>query len=114
MFFTGTILTSKGRIFPIAPPLVMAQVMAMPHPISIGPNEVLEGNFDLKYLPKNPMAGPPIPRDVDALLMWSYELSIYQPPSPRGSSANDETQMKTVRVVGVTFLPERPINQLTR
>ena len=114
MFFTGTVLSSRGRTFPIGPPLIVAQVMAMPFPISIGPNEVLEGNFELKYLPKNPMAGPPIPRDVDALLMWSYDLSTYGETPPRGSSANDERQKQTVRVVGVTLLPKRAINLLDR
>jgi hypothetical protein len=108
MFFTGTVLTSRGRTFPIAPPLIVAQVMAMPSPISIGPHQALEGNLELKYLPKNPMAGPPIPRDVDALLMWSYDLSIYGQTRPQGSSANDERQIQAVRVVGVTFLADVP------
>jgi hypothetical protein len=114
MFFSGTVLTSRGRAFPIAPPLIMAQVMAMSAPISIAPNEVLQGNFDLKYLPKSPTAGPSIPRDVDALLMWSYDLPKYGESPARVSSGSDERQIRTVRVVGVTYLPKRAINLLDR
>ena len=114
IFFTGTVVTSTGRAYPLGPVAVLAYIVAMPHPISVGPNGVLEGNFELKYLPRNPMVGPPIPQDEDALFLWSYNLPTYGETMPRDVSKSNETPMQTVRLVGITFFPKQAIRLLAK
>lgn len=114
IFFTGTVVTSSGRTYPLGPVAVLAYIVAMPHPILIGPGGVVEGDFELKYLPQNPMVGPAIPQDEDALFLWSYSLPTYGETLPRDASRSNGTPMQTVRLVGITFFPKQAIGQLAR
>jgi len=112
-FFTGTIVTSTGRTFAIRPGII-AYLVGLPDPFSIATNEVVEGDFELKYLPKNPMVGPPIPRDEDTLLLWSYDLPTYGQTPPRELSTYDERQMQRVSLAGITFLPKQAMALLDK
>lgn len=114
IIFTGTVVTSAGHTYPLGPVGILAYIVAMPHPISLGPNGVLEGDFELKYLPNNPMVGPPIPQGEDALFLWSYNLPTYGETLPRGVSRSNETSMQTVRLVGITFFPKQAIALLAK
>ena len=114
IFFTGTVVTSTGRAYPLGPVAILAYLVAMPHPISLGPNGVLEGDFELKYLPRNPMVGPSIPQDKDALFLWSYDLRTYGQTLPRELSRDTEMQMKIVRLVGINFFPKQAIALLAK
>ena len=112
IYFTGTIVTFSGRTYPIGPVAVLAYIVASPHPVSLAPNEVLEGDFELRYLPKNPMVGPRPPQDEDTLLAWSYDLRTYpQMPLP-DSSPHDLQPTQSVRFVGITFLPKEAMREL--
>ncbi len=114
IFFTGTVVTSTGRAYPLGPVAILAYLVAMPHPISLGPNGVLEGDFELKYLPRNPMVGPPIPQGEDALFLWSYNLPTYGETLPREVSRDADVPTKTVRLIGVTFFPKQAIALLAK
>jgi hypothetical protein len=109
--FTGTLVTSTGRTFAIGP-FGVSNIVAEPDPFSVGPNEILEGDFELKYLPTNPRVGPPIPRDEDTLLTWSYDLPTYRETASGELSRYDARQMQSVRLVGVTFLPKQAMELL--
>jgi len=74
----------------------------------------VEGDFELKYLPKNPMVGPPPPQDEDTLLVWSYDLPTYGETPPRDLSTYDERQMQSVRLTGITFLPKQSMKLLDK
>ena len=114
IFFTGTVVTSAGRTFPIGPVDALAYIVAPPNPFSVVPAEVVEGDFELKYLPRNPRVGPPIPREEDTLLLWSYDLPTYGETAPRDLSTYDERQMQNVRLVGITFLPKQAMELLDK
>jgi hypothetical protein len=114
IFFTGTVVTSRGRVYPLGPVAILAYITAMPQPILVGPNGVLEGDFELKYLPPNPTVGPSIPQDKDALFLWSYNLRTYGQTLPKESSRDAEIQMKIVRLVGITFFPKQAIALLAK
>lgn len=109
--FFGTLVTSTGRTFAIGPG-VMAYIMGEPHPFFLAPGEVVEGEFELKYLPGRLTVGPPIPRDEDTLLLWSYGLGSYGETLPRDASKYDARQMQIVRLVGITFLPKQAMKLL--
>src|SRR6185437_6292574 len=114
IYFTGTVVTSAGRTFAIGPVSILAYIVAEPDPFLFGPNEVLEGDFELKYLPKNPRVGPPPPKDEDTLFMWSYNLPSYGETLPQEPSRHDHRQRPThtVSLVGVTFLPRQAMELL--
>jgi hypothetical protein len=116
IFFTGTVVTSTGRTYPIGPAGVVTYIFGEPDPFSVAPNAVVEGDFELKYLPKNPMIGPPSPRDEDTLLAWSYDLRTYgdTPPPERARHDEYERPMQSVRLFGVTFLPKQAMRLLER
>ncbi len=112
IYFTGTVVTSTGRTYPIGPVAVLAYIVGSPNPFSVAPNAVVEGDFELKYLPKNPMVGPPPPRGEDTLLVWSYDLPTYGERPPPDLSTYDEQQMQSVRLTGITFLPKQSMRLL--
>jgi hypothetical protein len=113
LFFVGTVVTSTGRTFAIAATHV-AYISGPPDPFSIGPAEVVEGDFELKYLPKNARVGPPMPRNEDTLLLWSYGLPTYGETPPQELPKNDQRAMQSVRLTGITFLPRRAMELLDR
>jgi hypothetical protein len=110
--FTGTVVTSTGRTYPIGPVAVLAYIVGSPDPFSLAASAVVEGDFEPKYLPKNPMVGPPPPRDEDTLLVWSYDLPTYGETPPRDLSTYDQRQMQSVRLAGITFLPKEAMKLL--
>ena len=114
IYFTGTVVTSTGRTYPIGPVGVLSYIVGSPDPFSVAPNAVVEGDFELKYLPKNPMVGPPPPQDEDTLLVWSYDLPTYGETPPRDLSTYDERQMQSVRLTGITFLPKQSMKLLDK
>jgi hypothetical protein len=59
------------------------------------------------------MVGPPVPRDEDMLLLWSYELPIYGETLPQELSKYDG-QMRSARLVGITFLSKHAIELLDK
>jgi hypothetical protein len=114
IYFTGTVVTSTGRTFAIGPILILAYLVGPPAPFSVAPYESVEGDFGLKSLPKNPWVGPPIPRDEDTLLLWSYDLPTYGETPPPELSKYDETPMQKVRLAGITFLPKQAMELLDK
>ena len=113
IFFAGTIVTSAGRTFGIAATHV-AYITGPPDPFSLGPNDVLEGDIELQYLPKKARAGPPIPRGEATLLLWSYPLSIYEHEHPKNPSESDATPMPTqsISLNGITYLSKQAMDLL--
>jgi hypothetical protein len=113
IFFSGTIVTSAGRTFGIAA-TVLAYITGPPDPFSLDPNSVLEGDFELKFLPKEARAGPPLPQDEATLLLWSYSLAIYGEELTQNSSASHPTPMPTqgTSLNGITYLPKRAMELL--
>jgi hypothetical protein len=113
IFFEGTVVTSAGRTFGIAV-TSLAYITGLPDPFSLGPNDVLEGDFELKYLPKEARAGPPLPRGEATLLLWSYSLGIYGDGLPQKSSTKDAAPMPTqaTSLNGITYLPTRAMDLL--
>ena len=114
IFFTGTVVTSTGHTYPIGPVSVLAYIVGLPDPFSVAPSAVVEGDFDLKSLPKNPWVGPPPPRDEDTLLVWSYDLLTYGETLPRDLSTYDQRPMQRVRLAGITFLPKEAMKLLDK
>ena len=113
IYFVGTVVTSTGRTFAIEA-IAIAYLRGPPDPFSIGPAEAVEGDFELKYLPKNARVGSPIPRDEDTLLLWSYGLPTYGETPPRELSKYDQRAMQYVTLTGITFLPRRAMELLDR
>jgi hypothetical protein len=113
LFFVGTVVTSTGRTFAIAATTI-AYISGPPDPFLIGPAEVVEGDFELKYLPKNARVGPPMPRNQDALLLWSYGLPTYGETPPQELSKYNQKAMQSVTLTGITFLPRRAMELLDR
>jgi hypothetical protein len=79
----------------------------------------VEGDFELEYLPKNPMVGPAPPREEDTLFEWSYNLETYDEAPPRDLSPRDLStwgmrQMQSVRLIGVTFFPKQAMKLLAK
>jgi len=57
--------------------VVISVLEAAPSQIVIGPGEILEGDVDLASGPLIPIGE--LPRDMDILLLWSYQLDINTP-----------------------------------
>jgi hypothetical protein len=114
IFFTGNVVTSTGHAYPLGPVGIRAYIVGMPHAISLGPNGVLEGDFEVKYLLKNPMVGPPTPQGEDALFLWSYNLPTYGETLRQHESRSADTPMQIVRLIGITFLPKQAIALLAK
>lgn len=86
------------------------------HFYSVLRNEILEGDFELKYLPKNGKVGPPTPRDEDTLFLWSYNLPTYGetlPSKPLGH-VYKQRATRSVSLSGITFLPKQAMELLDR
>jgi hypothetical protein len=113
IFFTGTVVTSTGHTFAIEA-THLAYLSGPADPFSIGPAEVVEGDFELKYLPKNARVGPPMPRNEDTLLLWSYGLPTYGETPPQELSKYDQKAMQYLRLTGITFLPSRAMGLLDK
>lgn len=113
IFIVGTIVTSAGRTFGIAA-TVLSYITGPPDPFSLGPNDALEGDFELKYLPKVATKGPPLPRGEATLLLWSYALGIYGDEPSQKSSATGAAQMprQETSLNGITYLPTRAMDLL--
>lgn len=112
IFFTGTVVTSKGRTFAVGPVMVLAYLVGSPNPYSMASNETLEGDIEINSLPQNPMVGPRAPQDEDTLLLWSYEFPIYEKGMPQGSTTYDQPPMQSVRLTGITFMPKQAMKLL--
>ena len=113
IYFVGTVVTSTGRTFAIEA-IAIAYLVGPPDPFSIGPAEVVEGDFELKSLPRNARVGPPIPRNEDTLLLWSYGLPTYGETPPQELSKYDQRATQYVTLTGITFLPRRAMELLAR
>src|SRR6266481_9914780 len=71
-------VAANGEIPPRPPPPVVISVLeAAPSQIVIGAGEILEGDVDLASGPLIPIGE--LPRDMDILLLWSYQLDINTP-----------------------------------
>lgn len=92
--------------------MVLAYIVGSPDPYSMASNEEVEGDFEIKGLPQNPMVGPRAPKDEDTLLVWSYELPIYEKGVPQGTSTYDRLPMQTVKLAGITFMPKQAMKLL--
>ena len=103
-------MTSTGRTYAIEV-TDLADIIARPNPFSLGPNEVLEGDFELKNLPKK---ARPLPCGEATILLWSYSLPIHGDRLPQNSAASDATAMATqgTRLIGATYLPRRAMELL--
>jgi len=51
IYFHGTLVTASGYTTSIFPS-VIAYIQGLPLPLSLAPNEVIEGDFETKYFPK--------------------------------------------------------------
>jgi len=107
IFFTGTILNSRGGRFPVGPLGPGSYLIAEAEPISVAPN----GDIEISQLPKIPIIGPKPRKNEAAMLLWSYNLLVYPDAPPQGSSAKAPA-FKTVRVSGVTYMPAEAIDLL--
>ena len=114
IFFRGTFVTSTGRTFAIAPG-VITYLVGEPDPFSLATTEAVEGDFQPKYLPGNPMVGPRIPQDEDALLLWSYDLPTYgEAPPSQDLPLRDRIPMQRVRLIGITYIPKEAMRLLEK
>jgi hypothetical protein len=95
-------------------PGILAYLTGSPDPCLLGANEILECDFEPKYLPKNPQAGPPTPRHEDTLLIWSYSLPVYGVTLPPQPSKQNQLPTQTVSLVGIIFLPEQAMALLDK
>ena len=114
IYFTGTVVTATGSTFPIGPPAVIASIVGSPAPFALAPKAIVEGDFEPQSLPPNPFVGPPIPRDQDTLLMWSYDLPSYGELPPQKGTPEADRPSHSVKLIGVTFLPKRAMALLAR
>jgi hypothetical protein len=94
IYFIGAVVTSTGRTFAIGPVGVLAYVVGEPQPFLIAPGGVVEGDFELRYLPKNPMVGP---RSTSHQIEWRSAARCPVPRTPRstlvyGSSSSKRAQ----------------------
>jgi hypothetical protein len=111
-FFAGAFVTPTGRTFEL-PVSALAYPVGAPDPFVLGPNEVLEGDFEAKFLR---WVSPKTPRNKDMLLLWSYNLLAYVETLPQKSSEHDRRQMPmhAVRLVGITFLSPQAMELLDK
>jgi hypothetical protein len=75
-YFSGTLLTAEGRSSNIRAGAI-SHLRAGPAPFLLAPNEIMEGNLELKNFPTDTMADTPIPTGQAVLLLWSYHLPTF-------------------------------------
>jgi len=114
IFLKGTLVTAGGYTTSIFAG-VIGYIQGMPEPFFIAPDEVIEGDFEAKYLPKDALVDKPIPRDQDVLLIWSYYLSTYgETPPPAHATKEAEWPRQPTKLIGVTFVPREAMKELGR
>lgn len=82
--FDVAAVNEAGRV--VARTGIMGGLMNGPSPISLGPGQTIGGNIALKHL-------PPLPRDQDLLLVWSYSVEMFG-------------RRQAYYLTGITFFPK--------
>ena len=100
IYFRGTVVTADGKTSPMMAG-VLAYLRASPVLFDLAPHQAIEGDFEPKSLPGNPMTYAVTPRDQDTLLLWTYHFHF----TDAASSSRDD-------LVGVTFLPQAVMSMI--